>query len=176
MRNSSNLFYYLSAAALFIVLKFAFTIASVDDLLFLLKPTNSFVALLADSPSVYLDNRGYFHQSLNIVIDKSCAGFNFWLLSFLVFVYLFLNHISRAWHKFFVLPTALFLGYLLTIFVNSSRIYASIIIQNQTKFIQINQDYLHEAIGIITNLSFLILAYYLTEKFLIYKQFNAKSA
>ncbi len=87
-----------------------------------------------------------------------------------------MNHITKAKHKIFAVPTALFLSYLLTIFVNSSRIYASIIIQEQTKFIQINQDYLHEAIGITTNLLFLILAYYLTEKFLIYKQYNAKSA
>ena len=174
MRYSNNFFYYLSAVALFIILKVAFSLASVDDLLFLLKPTNSIVSLLADSQSIFIDNKGYYHQNLNILIDKSCAGFNFWLLSFLVFTYLLMGHTENR-RKFFVVPTSLLLGYLLTVFVNSSRIYASIIIQNQTAFTQISQDYIHEAIGIITNLSFLILAYYLTEKFLIYKKFNAKS-
>ncbi len=53
MRNNRNLFYYLSAVALFIVLKAAFSMASVSDLLFLLRPTNSIVSLLADAPSVF---------------------------------------------------------------------------------------------------------------------------
>lgn len=86
-----------------------------------------------------------------------------------------MGHISEVMYKIFVIPTSLLLGYILTLFVNSSRIYASIVIQKQTAFTRINQDYIHEAIGILTNLSFLILAYYLTEKFIIYKKFNAKS-
>ena len=156
-------------------MKVVFSLASVNELLFLLKPTNYIFSVLADSQSIFIENKGYYHQSLNILIDKSCVGYNFWLLSYLVFTYLLMGHISEVMYKIFVIPTSLLLGYILTLFVNSSRIYASIVIQKQTAFTRINQDYIHEAIGILTNLSFLILAYYLTEKFIIYKKFNAKS-
>ena len=135
----------LTVIAIFLLLKYAFTIADASDLIFLLKPTNIFVGLLTGSHSVYIECNGYYHETLNIIINKSCSGFNFWLLSFLSFAYLKLP-----------IPTALGCAYLLTIFANTSRIFASIAMQSRA---------LHEAIGIITYLSFLILAHCLMEKF-----------
>ena len=157
------------------LLKFAFTLADNDSLTFLLKPTDKLVGLLTNSQSVYLADNGYYHTELNILINKSCSGFNFWLLSFLVFTYLAIKYLDKPLHKALTIPTALVGAYLLTVFVNASRIFASIVVQNLTKNILSNQQHLvHETVGVITNLSFLVLAYYLTEKLLIHKQRHAK--
>ena len=164
------------ACGLFILLKFAFTFADNDNLIFLLKPTNKLVEILTGSQSVYLADNGYLHAGLNILINKSCSGFNFWLLSFLVFTYLALKYFEKPLHKFLTIPAALLSAYLLTVFVNTSRIITSIVVQNLTKNILANQQHLvHETVGIVTYLSFLVLAYYLTEKLLKHKYY-AKSA
>lgn len=177
MQTNKNIPYYLTAVGLFILLKFGFTLADNNDLTFLLIPTDKLVGLLTGSHSVYLSDSGYFHEHLNIIIDKSCSGFNFWILSFLLFTFLTLKHFGRTLNKILIIPTALIVAYLLTIFVNTSRIFASIVLQTQVKnFFMHQQHIVHEAIGIVTNLTFLILAYILIEKLLIHKRYNAKFA
>ena len=167
-----NIPYYLTAVGLFLLLKIGFTFADNSDLIFLLKPTDKLVGLLTGSQSVFLAEDGFFHEKINIVIDKSCSGFNFWILCFLVFVYLGLKYFDKHLHKILIFPTVLFCAYLLTVFANVSRIFASIIVQNQTANIFPNQQYLiHESVGIITYFSFLVLAYYLIEKFLKHKNY-----
>jgi len=177
LQTNKNIPYYLSALGLFFLLKFAFTIAGNDSLAFLLKPTDKLVGLLTGSQSIYFVESGYYHDKLNILIDKSCSGFNFWILCFLMFTYLIVKFFDKPLFKILTVLIALAGAYLLTIFVNTSRIFASIVIQHQTKnILQQQQHLIHEAVGIITNLSFLILAYYLIEKLLIYKLHNAKFA
>jgi exosortase K len=170
--TNKNISYYLPAIGLFVLLKIGFTFSDNNDLIFLLKPTDKLVGLLTGSPSVFWEENGFFHEKINIVIDKSCSGFNFWMLCFLVFTYLGLKYFDKHLHKMLIFPTALFCAYLLTIFANASRIFASIIVQNQTANIFPNQQFLiHEAIGIITYFSFLVLVYYLMEKFLKHKKY-----
>ena len=177
MQTNKNIPYYLLSVGLFILLKFGFTLADNKDLIFLLKPTDKFIGLLTGSQSVYLSDSGYYHQTLNIIIDKSCSGFNFWMLSFLVFTYSTIKNIDKPLHKLLSIKIVLLGAYLLTIFVNTSRIFASIVVRNQTKNILLNQQHIiHEAIGIITNMSFLILTYVLIEKLLTHKRYNAKFA
>lgn len=176
MQTSKNIPYYLTAVGLFILLKFGFTLADHNSLTFLLKPTDKLVGLLTGSQSVYISDNGYFHEHLNIIIDKSCSGFNFWILCYLLITYMTVKHFDKSIHKFLTIPTALFVAYVLTIFVNTSRIFASIIVQVQAdKFLPARPHLiLHEIVGIITNLTFLILAYLLIEKYLINKRHNAK--
>jgi hypothetical protein len=58
--------------------------------------------------------------------------------------------------------------------VNTSRILISILVQSKTVLIfKDHQGAIHEAIGIVTNLTFLILAYLLMENLLSKKQRNA---
>lgn len=177
MQTNKNLPYYLTAAGLFILLKFGFTLAGNNDLAFLLKPTDRLVGLLTGSHSVYFAENGFYHHELNILIDKSCSGFNFWMLSFLVFTYLAVKYAHKPFHKALSIPAVLTGAYLLTIFVNTSRVFVSLIVQAQTKSPFVNQQHLiHEAVGIITNLTFLVLTYYLIEKFLTHRQHHAKPA
>lgn len=177
MHTNRNIPYYVIASGLFILLKFAFTLASNDDLAFLLKPTNQLVGLLTGTPSFYTVESGYYHKGLNVIIDKSCSGFNFWMLCFLVFTYVITRHCNQLLHKILSIPTALVGAYLLTIFANTSRIFVSVVVQNQTKAILSHQQHVvHEAIGIITNLSFLVVVYFFTEKLLTHRRHHADLA
>ena len=177
METNRNTPYYLTAVGLFILLKIGFVFADNDNLMFLLKPTNKLVEILTDSRSVFLADNGFFYEKMNIAIDKSCSGFNFWILCFLLFTYLGLKYFDKHWHKILIIPTALFCAYVLTVFANVSRIVASILAHNQTVGIfPDKQLIIHEIVGITTYFSFLILAYYLIELFLKNKKHYAKPA
>src|SRR5690606_40562495 len=80
----------------------------------------------------------------------------------LLSLYLFIHDVSsfptrrssdlKSLQKILMLPTSLFVAYVLTIFVNTSRIFASILVQSQTKSVFFNhQHIIHEAIGITTD-------------------------
>ena len=151
--------------------------AGTDDLTFLLEPTDRLVGWLTGSHSVYLEDNGFYYDRPNILIDKSCSGFNFGILCFLVFTYLAVKHLGKPLYKILAIPGALLFAYALTIFVNTSRIFASVMVQAQTKILFASQQHLiHESIGVITNLTFLVLTYYLIEKFLIHRKHNEKPA
>ena len=176
VQTNKNIPYYLTTVALFILLKFGYTLADNENLIFLLKPTNRIVGLLTDSHPVYFSDTGYYHGNLNILIEKSCSGFNFLLLCFCMLTFLFLKYAKKAFFKFLCIPAALLAAYFFTIFVNASRIFVSIIMQQQANNFLPNRPHLilHEIVGVITNLTFLILIYIVSEKFLTNKYQNAK--
>ena len=176
VQTNKNIPYYLTTIGLFILLKFGYTVADNDNLIFLLKPTNKIVELLTGSHSVYFSDKGFYHDNLNILIEKSCSGFNFLILCFCMLTFLFLKYVNKTNLKSLTILLALVVSYLLTIFVNSSRIFVSIIMQQQADNFLPNRPHLilHETVGVITNLTFLILIYIVSEKFLTNKYQNAK--
>lgn len=176
MLKNKNLLYYLVAAGLFMLMKWIYTFTHTEHLIFLIKPAEMFVGLLTGSHSIYLDGIGYYFQVPNIIIDKSCAGFNFWAISFLIFSGLLIKYSDKSFPVIFSFLIAITGTYLLTIFVNTSRIFTSVIVQGfTTTFFARNQLTIHEIIGIINNLFFLVLFYYLAEKYLKHKSPDAKT-
>lgn len=176
IQNNKNTLYYLATIGLFILFKLGYTLASNDHLIFLLKPTDKIVGLLTGSTAVYMEDKGYYHSSFNILIEKSCSGFNFMLLCFCMLSFLLLQYSSKPLYKSLTIPFAIATSYILTILVNASRIFASILLQQQaSRFLPtLSRSLVHESIGVITNLSFLILIYMATEKFLTNTYSNAK--
>jgi exosortase K len=142
----------------------------------LIAPTNYLIELITSSPAQYAAESGYFHKELNIVIEKSCSGFNFWILCFIMLAFLALNYCSSYKQKILVLPTALFISYILTIFANSSRIILSILGQNAANdFIHPRPHLiLHNVIGTFVYLFFLIISYLVLNYILKKKLHNAK--
>jgi exosortase K len=169
VHKNRNIPYYLSVVGLFALLKLGYTFADNDGLAFLMKPIDKLVGLMTGSVSIYHSETGYYHQTLQIVIDKSCSGFNFWVLSFLLLAYLALKYFDKPLHKIMTIPFSLVMAYLLTIAVSAARIFISIIVQNQANHLLPERPHLilHEMVGIATNLTFLLLAYLLFEKILI---------
>ena len=141
MRNKIP--YYLTSIVLFILLKAVYTLTITNDLYFLLKPTNTLVSLVTNSNANYAPNTGFYHTNLNIVIDKSCSGFNFWMICFIMLTFLSIRYINKTTFKFLTIPVILIVSYFITIFVNASRILFSILIDGQFKFFSIEKTPLH---------------------------------
>ncbi len=177
MQIPKNLPYYLIIAGLLFCFKWTFRLIWVDDLYFLLKPTSKIVETFSHSESIYLNNKGFYFESLNIIIDKSCSGFNFWMISFIAFSYLGIKYALTARWKTFNIFITLVITYFFTILVNASRILVSLYLQNfATSILPKHQHLIHESIGVTTNLTFLLLCYIIIEKILIKFYQNEKPA
>ena len=161
MTTNKNLPYYLVAVVVFLVLKFSYTLADNNDLLFLLKPTNKGVELSLGSKAIYTNADGFRHVKANIIIDKSCSGFNFWILCFIMFAFTSIRFLKGRNSKIISLPVLLLSSLLLTIFVNISRILVSISAQSLTNsFFHQKYVWLHQATGAFVYFSFLVLFYF----------------
>lgn len=156
MKSLHHIPYYIIAFALFILLKFIYASANNNDVFFLTKPLDSIISFVLDSNSVYFEDIGFYHKTLNITIDKSCSGFNFLLLAFLTSYFSSLKVLKSHFLKIIGIPIALFVSYFFTLLVNASRILTSILIENKTN---LNYSWLHEAQGTFIYVSFLIILY-----------------
>ncbi len=164
MRIGKNTPYHLVAITIFFLLKAVYTTADFNDIAFLIKPVDKIIGIITNSNSQLLSGSGYYHEKLNIIIDKSCSGFNFWTLCFLMMTFLTLKFLIKKRYKMVALPFVLVVAYFLTIVVNTSRILFSIFLQNTTaKFTENNFSWLHQTEGVFIYLSFLILIYLVTE-------------
>jgi exosortase K len=119
------------------------------------------VSVVSGSPSIFTSEQGYFHQSLQIIIDKSCSGFNFWILAFLMSVIASVHYFERVRWKLYSFPVCLFITYLFTIFVNTSRILISILLVKLSPQVMSKFSWLHEVEGTFIYFSFLIIFYFL---------------
>ena len=157
---SADYIYYLFAVVIFVVLKAIYPMADHEQLLFILKPTNMLVELFTGNSSIYDATQGYYYPDLHITIEKSCSGFNFWLIAFALSIVVSLNYMKTKIAKVLITPCMLFLSYILTLFVNTSRIVASI---KTNDFVETFSDHpiswLHQAEGSFIYLLFLILFY-----------------
>lgn len=90
--------------------------------------------------------------------------------------FLGLKYLKQHSKKIIVIPLALIISYVMTIFANTSRIYASIVVQNQANNFLPKRPHLllHNITGIVINLTLLILTYILIERLLINKKSNEK--
>lgn len=151
-------YYYGIACILFFCLKYAYTKADNTDLQFLLAPTNYLVELVQNSTGVFSPENGYYHQKLNCTIEKSCSGFNFWIICFLVFAFTGFKFLKR---ENLSILFALLISYVLTVFVNASRIITALFFQELIPEISKKYEWSHQAIGIFIYLFFLILFYFI---------------
>ncbi len=174
MNNKSHSYntlpYYIAIGFVSATMKYLVRFADIGLFRFLLKPTDILVGLFTASQSVYIKGVGYRHEGLNVVIDRSCAGFNLWIIAFIMLAYLAVKHFVGITHRIFSIALSLVAAFFLTIFTNTSRIFASITFQPiAARILPLSKDIIHEAIGVTVNLSFLILAYIIVDKLLTNK-------
>lgn len=161
MKKDHVSIFYLIGILSFVMIKFSYTTMNAGGVLFLLGPTDYFVSILTNSNGVFTQQLGYYHQDLNITIEKSCSGLNFFSLSFLITHCSFISHLKSLKSKCFALPLSFLLSWLLTIFVNTSRIIISIFINGNIVIPKQYQAFIHQAEGIFIYLLFLMLSYIL---------------
>lgn len=162
--------------AIFACLRFAFSFLDTEMMQFLLMPTNKLIEVIVGSNGEYIDGVGYFHSQLNIVINKSCSGYNFWLIGFLMASFVLIK--SQKINFLLTIPLALVISYMVTILANVSRIAGYILLMKGKlpQYIDPNGTWLHQMEGIFVYLSFLIL-FFLTLNYTITKiKDNEKTA
>ncbi|WP_443939612.1 exosortase K [Pedobacter sp. MW01-1-1] len=169
MKLNRNTFRIAIGILLFLLLKALYTVLTTEQLSFILGPTNFLVSLLLSTKASYLHGIGYFHHDLNITIEKACSGFNFMLLSFILSYYLAVNQLKNGFSAGVILTISLIFSWILTVFVNASRIVSSVIINRSFFFSKSAEAVLHQTEGTFIYLFFLVLTYkalnYLLEKF-----------
>lgn len=156
MPRAIRLLPFLLLLAAYAAAKLYYAAADTTDVRWLLAPTNALVELLLSSAAEFVPGRGYVHPALRIVIDKSCAGGNFGLLSALVLTITYLW--QRGPRPALALPALLLLAYPLTLLVNAARIAGAVRL-NQLLPPALNPSWLHEAQGALVYLFFLVAAY-----------------
>lgn len=153
---------------IFAVLKFINVFLDTDMLQFLLMPSNKLIEIITGSKAIYSSGAGYFHAQLNIVVDKSCSGYNFWLIGFLMSSFVLIK--SQSVKFIWIIPLALLASYVFTIFANVSRIsgYMLLMKSGVVQNLDAGNTWLHQAEGIFVYLFFLIM-FYLTIHYTITK-------
>jgi exosortase K len=156
----TNYLYYTGIVCLFLLLKLGYTYSTTDHLLFLLSPTNKGIEWLTASSASYSLTEGFRHLSLSIIIDRSCSGFNFWLLSFSLLSLSTIRFYTTHRQKLLAVTTLLLISYVVTVLVNVSRILIAIkTLQYKSSWPFLDQAWLHEAQGAFIYLLFLIVLY-----------------
>lgn len=138
-----NLVFYLPAFLLILGIKFFYSKAGSDDLLWILAPTARWVSILSGIPFVYEPNAGYVNHSLRFIIAPSCSGVQFMLITITTLIFSFVHrmNLTQESSQSKEIPdshgikkgvcwtlTSILASYLLTIFVNGLRIILSIYI------------------------------------------------
>ncbi len=159
-----NLVYHGIIFGLFIIFKLLVKHADNDDMQVLLSPLSYFISLFIGEKAVYSLEMGYFFQNLNITIDKGCAGFNFWMMSFVLSGFMFMQIFEKWWQKLSSIIFAFFLSYIITLLVNFSRIVIAIFLQ-KTPFPFLHGKQIHLLEGGMIYLTTLVLIYLFLNKY-----------
>lgn len=149
--------YYVATAAVFLAAKLLYAHAATADVRLLLAPTNVLVGWMLNSDSGFEPAHGYVHAGLRIVIDKSCAGGNFWLLSWLLLSWAYVHGRGRQ-------PVAAVVGLavvclVFTWLVNAARIIGAVQLARLLPAYAPHPAWLHEAQGALVYLFFLVAAH-----------------
>lgn len=146
------------AIVAFMVAKLLYARATTADVQFLLAPTNALVELMLNSTSVFDPARGYVHSGLRIVIDRSCAGGTFWLLSWLLLTSTYLHQHGRQPVLTALVLVAISFG--LTLSVNAARIVGAVTLSRTLPASVPQPAWLHEAQGALVYLFFLVACHF----------------
>lgn len=165
----NNGIYYLLILLTAWGLKFHYSRAGSDDLVWILAPTAGLVELISGTEFEHEAHTGFVGQGKRFVIAPACAGINFFIIAFCMSTFSGMQALKRHRSKLFWLGTAMLSAYLLTIVINALRIFVSI--QTYTADFQLGwltPARIHRLEGIVIYFFFLTLFYMIINK-VIYK-------
>ncbi|QCK16244.1 exosortase K [Mangrovivirga cuniculi] len=177
MIKRTNLFYFLIGFSIVLVIKYSLRFMELPHLEFLLYPTTQWIEILSGSQSEFIPREGYLFANRNFIINESCSGINLWLIASSMLIYLFSKINLMGIKKIAMFIPAFAIAWLITILSNGSRIYISSTFQDQLLSVfNLSTHTIHESLGVVTNLTFLIITYFLIEYLLINKSNYEKAA
>jgi exosortase K len=149
-----------------LALKFYYSTATPDELLWILAPTTSLVELLSGQRFVFESYFGYLSSDRTFVIAVPCAGVNFLITAFLMVA------LRRLWNErvgprsWYPIPLAAAIAYVATIVANATRIYLALELRAQAVEVSgLTNNQLHRLEGILVYFGFLLVLFVLLERF-----------
>jgi exosortase K len=146
-------------------LKYHYSRAGADDLLWILYPVSLLTRLLTGLDFAYQPGEGFVNSGAGIVIAPACAGVNFLIITFCT-VFFKMSGRPRSHMVRFALPGAvLATSYLLTVIVNGVRIAIAVFLYtHDIHYGWLTSERLHHIEGVIVYFSFLALFYLATDR------------
>ena len=148
-----------------LALKFYYSTATADDLLWILRPTTALVELLSGQRFEFESYAGYVSSDRRFVIAVPCAGVNFLITAFLML------GLRRLWRERFraiswrFIPLAGLLAYVATLVANTTRIWLALGMRARAVAISgLTNNQLHRLEGIVVYFTFLLLLFVLMER------------
>ena len=162
--NHSSFLFYALTIGLCIVLKLYYRESSSDELGFILSPTSYAVSFFSGLEFTYLPAQGYWNEVGQVLIDKSCAGMNFWVIAFSLAVFTSMRFYEGIQQQSLLFLILLIVTFLLTIIANTFRIMIAILmlkLESSVSFLK--ASWWHTIEGSFVYLSILITFYLLSQ-------------
>jgi exosortase K len=155
-----NGIFYIFALFVALGLKYHYSRAGSDDLVWILGPIACLVEHISGIQFESEANTGFVSRGYRIIIAPSCAGINFLIVVFCMAVFSGIHAIKHCRSKLLWLAASLVCAYILTVAVNTLRIIASIYSYNADIYIGwLTPARVHRLEGIIIYFFFLCLFY-----------------
>lgn len=160
--HRSTITLYIITLLLLILVKRFFKAATLAQMKAFLVPVAYAVRFFLASPFEVVPE-GYFYPELNIIIGKSCAGTNIFLILFVMLVFLYVPTAKEVGRKILYWGGALTLAYLVTLVANASRIVMAV--STRPYFAGTSaQDEFHMILGMAVYLFYLVLTRLMVER------------
>jgi exosortase K len=141
-------------------LKYHYSRAGSDDLLWILNPTAGLVELVSGIQFEHETNTGFVNRGYRTIIAPSCAGINFLIVAFCMALFSGIHSIKRLWAKLSWLTMSFLSAYVLTLGVNTIRIIVSIYSCDANIYLGwLTPQRVHRLEGIVIYFFFLCLFY-----------------
>lgn len=124
----SNFIFYLTGLAVLLEIKYFYSRAGCEDLIWILKPTAAWAGILSGFSFEWDARAGYVNHTLRFIIAPSCSGVSFMSITFAMLFFSSLHHRRTRLGKCCQLPASLAISWLFTILVNGIRIVLSMIL------------------------------------------------
>ena len=160
-----NLICYILVVLIAFALKYHYSKAGSDALIWILAPTAKLVEWTGGIPFEYEAQTGFVNVAQHIVIAPSCAGVNFLIIAFCMAAFCGLHLFRRQGHKLLWLMASGTNAYILTLAVNTLRIiFSTYIYQVDIYGAWITPERVHRLAGIVIYFFFLCLFYMIMNK------------
>lgn len=119
--------FYLITFLVLLGIKYFYSKAGSDELLWILTPTTGWVSILSGIPFRYEAGMGYVNHALRYVIAPSCSGVQFMLITIATLIFSFIHRVNQKLRPYWTFGSIV-ASYFLTIMVNGLRILCAIYI------------------------------------------------
>jgi exosortase K len=156
----SNVGWYCFTFLAALIMKSYYRVADAEALRWILMPTAFMVQVIGKVPFAYEAGAGFVNMEKNVTIAPSCAGMNFMIIVFCVFIFGFIHFFEQHRFKWVWCMGSFFLAYCLTLMVNAARILLSIhLFESEFSISGLHPAGLHRLTGTLMYFSVLYFIY-----------------